>query len=175
MKIKIDDQRFTFTEAALAAGVKPKTLRNWLDRGQIALDAEDEREGDGWRRFSFIDVLRIAFVSRLVDYCVPVRVASNLIEDTIISHAKNFRAFDNYPIRAISAAYMNTTYIMYEIGSDYVLKHEPGSFVDERTLQEITSNTCSYLTIIPGPIVAEIIENLGLDDHDPNETTGTAG
>jgi len=164
--LNVDAPQFSFREAALAAGVTPKTLRNWLDRGQILLDADAEREGDANRRYSLLDTMRIAFVSRLVGYCVSVRMASELIEETIVSLAKRLRAFKNPPLAALMASYDPARFVLYEEGDDYVIEFVPGETMDSRFIEKICRGSCAYLTIFPGPIVRKIVKKLGLDDED---------
>lgn len=164
--IQVDAPQFSFTEAALAAGVTPKTLRNWMDRKQICLDADQEREGDAWRRFSILDVIRVAFVSKLVGYCVSVRTASELIESTIVSLAKRLRAFKNPPLAALMASYDPARFILYEDGDGYAIEFMPGETMDSRFIEKICRGSCTYLTIFPGPIVRKIVAKLGLDDED---------
>lgn len=69
----------TFRDAAHAAGVSTKTLRNWLDRGQITLQKDEERPEGGWRRFTPFDVARVAIMGRIVDYGFSVSAADALM------------------------------------------------------------------------------------------------
>jgi hypothetical protein len=55
-----------FGTAAHASGEKETRLRNWIDRGYITFDADREREGH--RRFSELDVIRMALVGRLANW-----------------------------------------------------------------------------------------------------------
>jgi len=164
--IDVAEQRFTFGEAALAAGVTPKTLRNWTDRKLILLDADTDREDDTWRKFSLLDVIRIAFVSRLVGYCVSVRSASELIEDTIVSLAKQLRAFKNPPLAALLVSYDTSKFVLYHIGDDIMIEFAPGTLMESRIIETVCKNSCTFLTIFPGPVVLKIVKNLGLDDED---------
>jgi DNA-binding transcriptional MerR regulator len=79
----IERAQVTFSHAARAAGVTDRTLRNWLDRGQVILEGDDGRVGATWRRFSILDVVRLAIIGRLVDYGVPVAEAYEIVADTI--------------------------------------------------------------------------------------------
>lgn len=63
-----------FRDAATAASCPPSTLRNWLDRGQVTLAADVGRDG-GWRRFTPLDVVRLALIKTLVDFGFTVRAA----------------------------------------------------------------------------------------------------
>jgi hypothetical protein len=55
-----------FGAAAHASGEKETRLRNWIDRGYLTFDADHEREGH--RRFSELDVIRMALVGRLANW-----------------------------------------------------------------------------------------------------------
>ncbi|MHC1710593.1 MAG: hypothetical protein AB9872_00330 [Solidesulfovibrio sp.] len=164
--IDVAEQRFTFREAALAAGMTPKTLRNWIDRKLILLDADTDREDDTWRKFSLLDVIRIAFVYRLVGYCVSVNRASELIEDTIVSLAKQLRAFKNPPLAALLISYDTSKFVLYHEGDNLVIEFTPGTLLDSRIIETVCKNSCAFLTIFPGPVVRKIAKNLALDDAD---------
>lgn len=164
--IDVAEQRFTFREAALAAGVTPKTLRNWIDRKLILLDANADREDDTWRKFSLLDVIRIAFVYRLVGYCVSVRSASELIEDTIVSLAKQLQAFKHPPLAALLVSFDTSKFVLYHLGDDIVIEFAPGTLLETRIIETVCKNSCTFLTIFPGPVVREIAKNLALDEED---------
>lgn len=73
--------QITFGFAAKAAGISEATLRNWLDRGQVWLEGDDEREEGAWRRFALVDVVRLAIVGRLVGYGLTVEQAAEYASD----------------------------------------------------------------------------------------------
>jgi hypothetical protein len=103
---QIANPGYTFTEAALAAGVPPKTLRGWLDRTKnynLALDADEEREGIGWRRFSLLDVLRFAMARRLVQCCVPVTKSFEMVSEYLTQRLGLLVTYKNTPVQAITA------------------------------------------------------------------------
>lgn len=56
----------TFSDAAKAANVTDRQLRNWLDRQQFRPLGDDGREDGRWRRFAPVDVVRLAVFGRLV-------------------------------------------------------------------------------------------------------------
>lgn len=106
---------YSFTEAALAAGVGPKTLRNWVDRGLINLDADANREGDGWRRFTLYDVLRLAVTRELVEFGVSVS-ESFRIADALLSRAQMLLMYKNTPAAAIKAGFRVLAHLVFPIG-----------------------------------------------------------
>lgn len=55
------------------------TLRNWLTRGQLKLDAEDNHSKRGWRYFSERDAIYIALAARLSRMGVPVTHFDDII------------------------------------------------------------------------------------------------
>lgn len=75
-----------FRDAASAASCPPSTLRNWLDRGQVTL-AADVGRGRGWRRFTPLDVVRLALIKTLVDFGFTVRAADAALVDHYDRHA----------------------------------------------------------------------------------------
>lgn len=74
-------QTLPFAAAALGADTTPVIVRNTLDRGQASLPTEVGRTGLGWRRFSPIDVLRIALQTRLVRYGVASLRADAILRE----------------------------------------------------------------------------------------------
>ncbi|MGV3456306.1 helix-turn-helix domain-containing protein [Sphingomonas sp.] len=70
-------EKFRFGDVAKAIGTSPKSLRNWLQRGQVQLSSP-EPQGSNWRDFSSDDIAQLAIVRRLVDFGIEVRVADQL-------------------------------------------------------------------------------------------------
>ena len=100
----ISRAQITFGHAARAAGIAEKQLRNWLDKGQVLLQGEDERVDGQWRRFSFIDVIRLAVIGTLVRYGVRVSMAADIIRDNVDSKLYSLANRRNAPPRAMAAA-----------------------------------------------------------------------
>lgn len=67
-------------DAAYAAGIEWTRVRNWLDRGQIKLDADADKDSGKHRRFYFWDVVRIGMIGRFVRYGMNVETASKMTE-----------------------------------------------------------------------------------------------
>src|SRR4051812_9961518 len=74
MPNRITQPLLTPLAAAEVGDITHKTLRNWLDRGQVLLHAGPV--AGKWRRFSMWDCFRIAVAGRLVKYGVPLEVAT---------------------------------------------------------------------------------------------------
>jgi hypothetical protein len=114
MQSPITERQYAFGDAVLAAGVSPAALRNWLDRGQIPeLDAEaEERAGARWRRFSLLDVLRLAMVRRVVDYGAPVAFAG-LAAGGWLASAALLLAYTRTPVAALAAHYRHRIAVVW--------------------------------------------------------------
>ena len=71
--------------AAHAAGISPRALRLALGSGgKIPLLGKVDRHAVGtWRRFSPVDVPRLAVLARLINFGVPVSAAARVIASTI--------------------------------------------------------------------------------------------
>lgn len=70
----------SLSTAAAAAGLSPKTIRNWLDRGLVHLDASDDRGERAWTRFGPVEMARLAFVGRASGFGVGVTEADRIFE-----------------------------------------------------------------------------------------------
>jgi len=77
--------QFRLRQVCNICEVSERRLRSWLDRKQITLDADTEREEGttAHRRFSVFDLVRIETISRLVDYGAPVAEADRLAEEML--------------------------------------------------------------------------------------------
>jgi hypothetical protein len=73
--------KYTSRQVADAAGVEETTLRGYLNRENIFLDGIALREGNKDFRFSRLDALRVAIISRLLARGVPnAKTASGFCE-----------------------------------------------------------------------------------------------
>ena len=102
---EITAPRFKFGQAAYGAGITAKTLRNWLQRGQIEL-FNARGEDDAHFAFSLADLVILAVVAELVRYGMPVRDAFDGI-DRIRREIGLLATFKNTPLRALYPALMN--------------------------------------------------------------------
>lgn len=81
-RASFNEPRYTYGEVVSVSGVKPATLRNWLTRKQIELNADEGHTDDKWRLFSQRDVVMIAFLHSLSHVGLSVADAamiSNLV------------------------------------------------------------------------------------------------
>ena len=130
------ENRFTFTEAALVAGITPKTLRNWLDRyGEaLELDAEGEREGTGWRRFSLVDVIRMAFLAKLATLGWTIPEASAIVSAVLDHRLALLASYKNTPVQLIPATFHNLVLVTWR-DSDGKPWHREGYAGDPLTFE----------------------------------------
>jgi hypothetical protein len=73
----------SLSEAADAAGIdSEKRVRHWLDRRQITLDANEKDYGKH-RRFTFLDVVKLATIAKLLRFGMTVERADRLVSQVI--------------------------------------------------------------------------------------------
>ena len=124
-----------------------------------------EREDASWRKFSILDVLRIAFVSKLAGF-TSIVTASELVESTMLYPAQCLRSFEKAPASVLEIAYKFIKYVIYNDGENIAIGSGHTSIVDEQIADEVRHGACTFLVILPGPIVRKIVENLGLNEAD---------
>lgn len=71
-----------------AIGTTPKSLRKWLDRGELSF--LHAKEG-GWREFSDGDVIVLAITRRLVDFGFSVMSAADTAQDVLLDALHGLR------------------------------------------------------------------------------------
>lgn len=71
-------EKLRFGDVAHAINTTPKSLRNWLQRGQVSLKSSTPEEG-GWREFDPADIPHLALVRTLVTFGLEVRQADKLV------------------------------------------------------------------------------------------------
>lgn len=108
----ISDKRYRFSSVVYATGGNAKVIRNWLDRKQVMLEANEEREGQKWRQFSVWDAFRLAVIRRLVEFCVPVELASLIVGGLLVPHML-LLTYKNTPPRALVAALSHTVLFVW--------------------------------------------------------------
>lgn len=154
----ITTERYSFSAAALASGASPKAIRNWLDKGQVLLQANESREPGRWRRFSVWDVLRLAIVKRLVDFCLPVELASQWAGG-VLTPMNRALTFKNTPPAALAAGLANTILVVWRDGEawDGQVIRVPG--LEPKAIPD------SYVTVDVARIAADVVAALE-DIHD---------
>src|SRR5512147_1616517 len=109
--------QITFSLAAHAAGITEKALRNWLDKGQVWLEGDDDREQGQWRRFSLMDVVRLAVIGSLVRYGIGVPAAAEIIATNVDHKLRAFARDPCAPRRALYAALNSVTIVISNGGA----------------------------------------------------------
>lgn len=79
----LTDSIFTIGQAAQIAGISDKSLRNWLDKGQMRITHDNEREEGGWRRLSLVEIFQISAIARLIKYGFGVSWSSEVLRDAV--------------------------------------------------------------------------------------------
>jgi hypothetical protein len=99
---EVAHKRFKFGQAAYGIGVTEKTLRNWLQRGQVDLVTERGPD-DAHYSFAIADLVVLSVVAELVRYGCPVRTAYDGL-DPLRRHFSMLSMFKNAPFAAAAAA-----------------------------------------------------------------------
>ncbi|NUB09726.1 hypothetical protein FW320_26645 [Azospirillum sp. Vi22] len=148
----ISDKRYRFSSVVYATGGNAKVIRNWLDRKQVTLEANEEREGQKWRRFSVWDAFRLAVIRRLVEFCIPVEAAGLIVGGLLVPHML-LLSDKNTPARALAAALSNT--VLFAWREEQGWKHKTYNGVGERP--EVP-DAVVYVDI--GAVAARVIDAL---------------
>ncbi len=96
--------QITFTGAVRASGNTERQLRHWVDNAQVTLQGDSEREQGQWRRFSLVDVVRLAIIGTLVRYGIPVSVADEVVIMAVDPRLSAFASHVVVPRRAVQVA-----------------------------------------------------------------------
>ena len=78
---------YSLREVETVLPVSAKTVRNWLDRRLVYLNANEDRKDGSWRRFTELDAFRLVSIGLMVAYGVPVSLASRILEGELMSIA----------------------------------------------------------------------------------------
>lgn len=184
--------QITFTLAARAAGVTEKQLRNWLDKAQVPLQGDDERSEGQWRRFSLIDVVRLAVVGSLVRYGIPIVTAADLVGDSVDLRLADFADFEGAhveglrptsPRRAIQGALRGMIIVVsngggteddnqlhYRFGFNPVAKPAltPRGFDTRNWPKPDTSDLRHFVQIDVGQVAQDALARLDADSEEEN-------
>ena len=74
----MNTEKLRFGDVAYAIKTTPKSLRNWLQRGQVSLTSSAPNDG-GWREFDPADIPHLALVRTLVTFGIEVRQSDKLV------------------------------------------------------------------------------------------------
>jgi hypothetical protein len=149
--------QITFSRAAVAAGLTEKTLRGWLDRGQVILEGDAEREEGAWRRFSILDVVRLAIIGRVVRYGFEVRTAYEIVASTVDGKLRLVASYRNTPPSVIPAALQGLVIVLAYVDGKRVLRigYSPADRPD-------VSDLGDFLTVVPAMIADEVVQVMDL-------------
>ena len=160
----ISTETFTIKEAESATGCSPRALRNWVDRKQVYLDAEQDRDDQTWRRFSLLDVTRFALVGRLVACGVSVQRASEIIEDHLGGTFKLLGSYKNTPAGALVAGLKGRPIIAVP-GDDGAWKT-----IDESEISD--SFPAAFVKVNTALVAAKVIQVLEMNRDLENRRRG---
>ncbi len=77
---------FTYTDAVVAMGGDPNSLRAWLRKneatGKMKIELRSIEEG-GWRRFSWEDIALLTLTRVLADFGIPVETANTIANNVL--------------------------------------------------------------------------------------------
>ena len=119
---KIATPTIRFSHAVYALGVTQKTLRNWLSREQVELDADAE----GWRSFSVLDLAKLTITNELVRYGIGVSAANMAANDAVNMFTHALRSYRNTPMEALTAAFAGGTLFAHNSGENWTfMLHRP--------------------------------------------------
>ncbi|SFK37690.1 hypothetical protein SAMN04488518_104350 [Pseudovibrio ascidiaceicola] len=77
--LRFNERRHKLAAVVEVSKISKITLRNWLTRGQLKLDAEDGHTKSGWRAFSERDTIHITLAAHLSRMGVPVTHFDDII------------------------------------------------------------------------------------------------
>lgn len=116
-----------FSQAVYASGLKPKSLRNWLDRGIVTPFSDRE---EGWHEFSHADIAMLALLAEITGAGVAVSVASGIaravVEDTGLVTGSHVE----WPANALVGIFTNKLLLIWVEGEEarYTLISEADFF-----------------------------------------------
>lgn len=104
-----------FSQAVYASGLKPKSLRNWIDRGSVTLFSERE---EGWQEFSHADIAMLALLAEMngTGMALPVAtgIARAVIEDTGMVTGSQI----DWPANALVGIFTNKLLLIWVEGEE---------------------------------------------------------
>lgn len=118
---------FKTSDVARLANIEQKRFEHWLERENIYLDGIAFRPGENkHRRFSRVDVLRVAIMGRLNDYGItPLKVASRLAEEVVDPYGFRTGNADSIPIESRVDIIFHT---LRELKTFFLLNKETGEW-----------------------------------------------
>ncbi|MFG1204404.1 MerR family transcriptional regulator [Xanthobacter aminoxidans] len=154
----IGQPTITFATAVRAAGLTNRQLRGWVDKKQVHLHGDSERTDGQWRRFSPVDVARLALIGEIVKHGVGVVDAQRIVANTVDPAFLRLASFKSAPIETIAQSCRDMVLIV--IVSDESADGHVFFVTDENALQEVFRDGSSFVWIHVATIVARALRRL---------------
>lgn len=149
LRASFNEPRYTFGEVVSVSGVKPATLRNWLTRKQIELNADEGHTDDKWRLFSQRDVVMIALLHSLSHVGLSVADAA-MISNLVMPFLE-----DNYVKMTGTAGDLILHF--WKVDGDW---HFGRSFDTSKGSKAASKLPPTAITIRPSAIFQHVFDNL---------------
>lgn len=148
--VDIFDRHLLYSSAAALADIAPKSLHNWIDRKVLMFLDEIEDCRDGVRRYSIFDAIRLSITRHLVDFGVPVQLASLWAMAVFLDQA-NVAYIHSLSQNQIIKRLIDRTIYAWREGSDWRV-----AYSGKRPLK----TPPSFLVIEVGKIVRQVFDRL---------------
>lgn len=79
-RVNFNKPLYPFGAVVAVTGVKAATLRNWLTRKQLVLNANEDHDEEKWRLFSVRDTVQIAVLNSLSSLGLSIKDASTVAD-----------------------------------------------------------------------------------------------
>ena len=155
---ELTHRKIRFSDAARAIGVKPKTLRNWLQRNEIVLISDYATPG--WTEFLLADIAVLAVMRELVRFGFPVDHANEIALLHLLREAGITLQYKNAPA-AVLVAYLKPFRL-------FVYPEEDSEDLKSLMTQELSDalpDMNAVLVVRPGHVVELAFDRLALDDE----------
>lgn len=149
---ELSNRKIRFSDAAHAIGVKPKALRNWLQRNKIILFTK--YDGREWAEFSFADIAVLALMRRLVKWGLKVDYANEIAFSEIQAKAGPLLSFENAPLETLPALLSGWQLFLFD-------EDENGDPIAAMIpAQDVLPQRSDFLFVNPGQVVSEAFSRL---------------
>lgn len=145
------EKKFRFAEATYSIESTPKSLRKWLQNDKVELvDSGDE---EGWRDFSFADLVVLALMRKLVDFGVGVEEANgyarNIVETLLMAHLGHRKT----PPAALVARFTDVVGLLWR-------KLDDDSWLFRLVRHDEPAPAAAYAVIDTHAVVKRVLERL---------------
>lgn len=160
----IGQPTITFASAVRAAGLTNRQLRGWVDKKQVHLHGDSERTDGQWRRFSPVDVARLALIGEIVKHGVGIADAQRIVAGAVDGVFGRLASFKNAPVETIAQSCRDMVLIVVVSGEG--ADGHVFFVTDEDALQEVFQHGSSFVWIHVATIVARALRRLLEPDAD---------